>query len=39
MMSPALVKALSEDDVAAVLAEPVMTNCGMIQPVAGFNEA
>jgi glutamate-1-semialdehyde 2,1-aminomutase len=35
---PALVKALSEGDVAAVLAEPVMTNCGMIQPIDGFNE-
>ncbi len=35
----ALDQALSEGDVAAVLAEPVMTNCGMIQPVAGFNEA
>ena len=34
----ALAKALSEGDVAAVLAEPVMTNCGMIQPVEGFNE-
>ncbi|CAL4867281.1 Glutamate-1-semialdehyde 2,1-aminomutase [Asticcacaulis sp. MM231] len=34
----ALVKALSEGDVAAVLAEPVMTNCGMIQPIDGFNE-
>jgi glutamate-1-semialdehyde 2,1-aminomutase len=36
---PALVQALSEGDVAAVLAEPVMTNCGMIMPMAGFNEA
>ena len=35
---PALAKALSEGDVAAVLAEPVMTNCGMIQPIEGFNE-
>lgn len=34
----ALVQALSEGDVAAVLAEPVMTNCGMIQPLEGFNE-
>lgn len=34
---PALVKALSEGDVAAVLAEPVMTNCGMIQPIESFN--
>ncbi len=36
---PALAKALSEGDVAAVLAEPVMTNYGMIQPIEGFNEA
>jgi glutamate-1-semialdehyde 2,1-aminomutase len=36
---PALVQALSEGDVAAVLAEPIMTNCGMIRPVEGFNEA
>jgi glutamate-1-semialdehyde 2,1-aminomutase len=36
---PALAQALSEGDVAAVLAEPVMTNCGMIQPLEGFNEA
>ena len=35
----ALSQALAEGDVAAVLAEPVMTNCGMIQPVEGFNEA
>ncbi|MFT4077370.1 MAG: aspartate aminotransferase family protein [Asticcacaulis sp.] len=35
---PALAQALSEGDVAAVLAEPVMTNCGMIQPIDGFNE-
>ena len=33
-----LSQALSEGDVAAVLAEPVMTNCGMIQPMEGFNE-
>ena len=36
---PALAQALAEGDVAAVLAEPVMTNCGMIQPAKGFNEA
>jgi glutamate-1-semialdehyde 2,1-aminomutase len=36
---PALTRALSEGDVAAVLAEPVMTNCGMIQPIESFNEA
>ena len=35
---PALAQALSEGDVAAVLAEPVMTNCGMIQPLEGFND-
>jgi len=35
---PALAQALSEGDVAAVLAEPVMTNCGMIQPVEGFHD-
>ncbi|MDI7773988.1 aspartate aminotransferase family protein [Asticcacaulis sp. EMRT-3] len=35
----ALEKALAEGDVAAVLAEPVMTNCGMIQPQEGFHEA
>lgn len=35
---PALSQALAEGDVAAVLAEPVMTNCGMIQPIEGFNE-
>ena len=33
-----LAKALSEGDVAAVLAEPVMTNCGMIQPIEGFHD-
>ena len=31
-------QALAAGDVAAVLAEPVMTNCGMIQPIEGFNE-
>ncbi len=36
---PALTQALAEGDIAAVLAEPVMTNCGMIQPIDGFNEA
>ena len=35
---PALIQALSEGDVAAVLAEPVMTNCGMIQPIEGFHD-
>ena len=35
----ALEMALKQGDVAAVLAEPVMTNCGMIQPVEGFLDA
>lgn len=35
---PALAEALAAGDIAAVLAEPVMTNCGMIQPIDGFNE-
>ncbi|MBW8882062.1 MAG: aminotransferase class III-fold pyridoxal phosphate-dependent enzyme, partial [Asticcacaulis sp.] len=35
----ALEAALAQDDIAAVLAEPVMTNCGMIRPVSGFLEA
>lgn len=35
----ALEAALAPGDVAAVLAEPVMTNCGMILPEAGFHEA
>ncbi|AYV46913.1 aspartate aminotransferase family protein [Caulobacter flavus] len=35
----ALEAALAPGDVAAVLAEPVMTNCGMILPDPGFHEA
>jgi len=35
----ALENALASDQVAAVLAEPVMTNCGMILPNPGFHEA
>ena len=35
----ALENALAGNDIAAVLAEPVMTNCGMIQPVDGFHVA
>lgn len=35
----ALEAALAPGDVAAVLAEPVMTNCGMILPESGFHEA
>jgi glutamate-1-semialdehyde 2,1-aminomutase len=35
---PALEAALAGDDVACVLAEPVMTNIGMILPVPGFWE-
>jgi glutamate-1-semialdehyde 2,1-aminomutase len=35
----ALEAALAPGDVAAVLAEPVMTNCGMILPQAGFHDA
>lgn len=34
----ALDAALSEGDVAAVLAEPVMTNIGIIHPLPGFHE-
>ena len=34
----ALAAALAPGDVAAVLAEPVMTNCGMILPLPGFLE-
>lgn len=33
---PALKAALAKGDVAAVLAEPVMTNCAMVLPDAGF---
>jgi glutamate-1-semialdehyde 2,1-aminomutase len=35
----ALEAALAPGDVAAVLAEPAMTNCGMILPEPGFHEA
>lgn len=35
----ALQEALAPGDVAAVLAEPVMTNYGMIPPIAGFHDA
>jgi glutamate-1-semialdehyde 2,1-aminomutase len=35
----ALEAALAPGDVAAVLAEPAMTNCGMILPEAGFHDA
>ncbi|ALL14465.1 aspartate aminotransferase family protein [Caulobacter henricii] len=35
----ALQAALAPGDVAAVLAEPVMTNCGMILPEPGFHDA
>jgi len=35
----ALAAALAPGDVAAVLAEPVMTNCGMILPLPGFLES
>ncbi|PIB90760.1 aspartate aminotransferase family protein [Caulobacter sp. FWC2] len=35
----ALRAALAPGDVAAVLAEPVMTNCGMILPEPGFHDA
>ena len=35
----ALEGALAPGDVAAVLAEPVMTNCGMILPEPGFHDA
>ncbi len=36
---PALEAALAEGDVAAVLAEPVMTNIGIIHPQPGYHEA
>jgi glutamate-1-semialdehyde 2,1-aminomutase len=36
---PALEKALAAGDIALVLAEPVMTNCGMVLPEAGYHEA
>ncbi len=35
----ALEAALDQGDIAAVLAEPVMTNCGMILPEPGFHKA
>lgn len=35
----ALAAALADHDIACVLAEPVMTNCGMILPDPGFHEA
>ncbi|MGQ3296357.1 MAG: aminotransferase class III-fold pyridoxal phosphate-dependent enzyme, partial [Shinella sp.] len=35
----ALEKALAAHDIACVLAEPVMTNCGMIPPDPGFHDA
>jgi glutamate-1-semialdehyde 2,1-aminomutase len=36
---PALEAALAHGDVACVLAEPVMTNIGIVQPDAGFHDA
>ena len=36
---PALEAALAEGDVACVLAEPVMTNIGIVHPDAGFHDA
>jgi glutamate-1-semialdehyde 2,1-aminomutase len=35
----ALKEALAPEDVACILAEPVMTNCGMVLPADGFHEA
>jgi glutamate-1-semialdehyde 2,1-aminomutase len=35
----ALKEALAPQDVACVLAEPVMTNCGMVLPIDGFHDA
>ena len=35
---PALEAALKEGDIACVVAEPVMTNCGMILPLPGFHK-
>jgi glutamate-1-semialdehyde 2,1-aminomutase len=35
----ALKGALAPEDVACILAEPVMTNCGMVLPADGFHEA
>ncbi len=34
----ALEEALAHEDVACVLAEPVMTNCGMVLPAPGYHE-
>jgi len=31
-------RALAQDDVACVLAEPALTNCSMVQPAAGFHD-
>ena len=36
---PALEARASDDDIALVLAEPVMTNCGMVLPDPGYHEA
>ncbi|MBU5612302.1 aspartate aminotransferase family protein [Geomonas azotofigens] len=36
---PALERELAHGDVACVLAEPVMTNCGMVLPAEGYHEA
>ncbi|HUM56592.1 MAG TPA: aspartate aminotransferase family protein [Bacillota bacterium] len=36
---PALEAALMDEDVAAVLAEPVMTNCGIVHPKPGYHDA
>ncbi|MGO4128164.1 transaminase [Inquilinus sp. YAF38] len=36
---PALEAALATGEIASVVAEPVMTNCGMILPQAGFHQA
>lgn len=36
---PVLEAALKEGDIACVIAEPVMTNCGMILPNPGFHKA
>ena len=35
---PALERELAHGDVACVLAEPVMTNCGMVLPAEGYHE-
>ena len=36
---PALEEALKDGQVAAVLAEPVMTNCGIVHPEPGYHDA